>query len=191
MSDSLEQETVEGFQLKIFHDSDFREFNDEFSNELEDKVIVCSFFHKTSILKENNPFDSAEDMKNYASDKGYEIFQLFRYEHGQVAFRAGLDNPGYPFDCQWDAGVEGYVLVRREEEDVMEDLNEVANQHLEYLSDFCNGCIYGFTLQDDDGEELDSCWGYIGMENCMSAGRESAVSYKASLPHQHSLLGGE
>ena len=190
MSESLEQETVEGFQLKVFHDDDYRVFEDEFSNEKGDKVIVCSFFHRTSILKDNNPFETASEMNEYAVDNGYEVYQLFRYEHGQVAFRAGLSNPGYPFNDQWDAGIEGYALVRREVEDEDEDLLEVANLHLDYLSDWCNGEIYGFTLEDDDGEELDSCWGFVGMDNCLGAGREAAVVYQKSLPQQLSLLGG-
>ena len=188
MSEPIEQETIEGLQLRVFHDDDYRVFEDEFGNERGHPVIVCSFFHRTSILKDNNPFKSVEEMKKYALKNSYEVYQLFRYEHGEVAFRAGIDNPGYPFNCRWDAGIEGYVLAQRVEED--EDLLERANCHLEYLSDWCNGHIYGYTVEDDDGEEHDACWGFVGLENCLEAGREAATACHNSLPQQYLLLGG-
>lgn len=47
-------------------------------------------------------------------------------------------------------------------------------------SQWCTGNVYGFRVVDEDGEEIDSCWGFIGEdgdygEYAMSEGVESAV----------------
>jgi len=31
---------------------------------------------------------------------------------------------------------------------------------------WCNGEVYGYTITDNDGEYLDSCWGFYGYEYC-------------------------
>ena len=37
-----------------------------------------------------------------------------------------------------------------------------AKTALESYSAWCNGSVYGWIVEDEDGETLESCWGYNG-----------------------------
>ena len=45
---------------------------------------------------------------------------------------------------------------------------------IENYQTWANGDVWGFIVEDADGEELDSCWGFYGSEACEEAGKESA-----------------
>lgn len=92
---------------------------------------------------------------------------VYRYEHSGTA----LNTTG--FNCPWDSALTGYIYVEktkvREEWDVKRispKLREkvLANlrAEIELLSQWANGEVYGYTLHDADGEEIDSCWGFYG-----------------------------
>jgi hypothetical protein len=40
--------------------------------------------------------------------------------------------------------------------------------------DYCNGEVYGYIVKDNDGEVLDSVWGFYGREYCEEEARQSA-----------------
>jgi hypothetical protein len=45
---------------------------------------------------------------------------------------------------------------------------------VEEYGKWCNGECYGYIIETADGEDLDSCWGFIGDEYCMSEARSAA-----------------
>ena len=34
--------------------------------------------------------------------------------------------------------------------------------------------MYGYVVEDAEGNDLDSCWGFFGMEYCKEEGRQAA-----------------
>jgi len=87
------------------------------------------------------------------------------YQHGSIHW--GL--PGEVTQCQWDTAKVAGVLVWGHPVSDMgaktyEDRAKDARAFLEVYTDWCNGNCYGYVIEDDTGENEDSCWGFIGEE---------------------------
>ncbi|WNL50818.1 hypothetical protein RPALISO_231 [Ruegeria phage RpAliso] len=118
-----------------------------------------------------------------ALDKACVWLPVWCYEHSGIAYRAA---PANPFHCPWDSGQVGYVFVSRE--DVRKEYGvkrisaavkakalEVLKAEVEEYSKYANGECYGFrVLDEEDGEELDSCWGFLGFDYVKEAATEAA-----------------
>jgi hypothetical protein len=46
------------------------------------------------------------------------------------------------------------------------DLQKCLRGEVETYDMYLTGQVYGFIVKDDEGEDLDSCWGYFGDEYC-------------------------
>lgn len=163
----IEKMKVGKFKIRIkLDDCDFYKAEDIIPVSKEGDVIVCSFWHRTSPFGPVCPFISPEAAARYAKENGYEIAKLYRYEHSGVAYYIG-DDPGYPFTCEWDAGIEGWVLYKRSVK--RKRLDSIA----ECMTDWSNGEVYRYEIKRD-GEEVDSCGGFIGLRYCKEAAAEEA-----------------
>ena len=96
---------------------------------------------------------------------GYEVFPLQAYIHGGVALSLGA------FSCPWDSGQVGYVLIKLS--DVGEGkARECAERLVETWNQYLSGDVWGFSITDSDGEEVESCWGIYGLEDCIEDAKE-------------------
>lgn len=95
------------------------------------------------------------------------LLPLYLYDHGGLALSTSQ------FSCPFDSGKVGYIWVSKAR--VMSEyggdwltkenteraknclIGEVETYH-QYLS----GDIWGFRVLDQDGDEVDSCWGFYG-----------------------------
>lgn len=90
---------------------------------------------------------------------------VYMYEHSQVALST------MPFSCKWDSGQVGIIFVSHK--DIIEqygELNlelatEVLKGEVEEYSQYLNGESFGYIINNDSGDEIDSCWGFIGYDN--------------------------
>lgn len=46
------------------------------------------------------------------------------------------------------------------------DIDKLVEQVLETYNQWAQGDVFGFVIEDSDGVEIDSCWGFYGFENC-------------------------
>lgn len=90
----------------------------------------------------------------------------------------------YPFNCPWDGGQSGYVFVTldkvREEYKVKrvsaklrEKVTRVLIQEVETFAEYLRGEVYGYTIENPDGSDKDSCWGFYGLDYCEQSAREA------------------
>lgn len=104
------------------------------------------------------------------------IIPLFLYDHSGVIYRAAYSNP---FHCRWDSGRVGTVALRRADwgsgNEPDERLAAYAQSVAEEYSCWANGECYGYVLTDIAGRELDSCWGYIGIDHVRREAAAAAV----------------
>lgn len=81
-----------------------------------------------------------------------------------------------PFNDPWDSGQVGYIYVSREKarsEFGWSRLTKKRIAHIEAAlaeevaeySAYLEGEVYGYIITNAEGEELDSCWGFIGDPN--------------------------
>ncbi len=94
------------------------------------------------------------------------VLPVYAYEHSGIVFKT------YPFSCPWDSGQAGFIYITKEQ--ITEGLGykpgekgrriaakEYLKTQVAMLSAYANGEVYGFVLEDEEGEEVDSCWGFF------------------------------
>lgn len=95
---------------------------------------------------------------------------LYLYDH------SGLTMNTTGFSCHWDSGQVGYIYVPldkvREEYGVKrvsrvlrEKIGERLRGEVEIYDMDLQGAVWGLTILDEEGEAIDSCWGFYGEEN--------------------------
>lgn len=92
--------------------------------------------------------------------KQYHIFPLYAYIHSGTSL--SLSNTHYPFNCQWDAGQVGYVFAEKKGWKDATKAKEAAQSLIETWNNYLSGNVWGFVIEDKEGEHVDSCWGFYG-----------------------------
>ena len=110
------------------------------------------------------------------------ILPLYLYDHSGITISTSS------FSCQWDSGQIGWTFCTKEEMDSnwielsgqdKEERSEVLLKgEVETYDQYLRGDVYGYRVFKvetcDKGceheEELDSCWGFYGEQECMNEG---------------------
>jgi len=91
-----------------------------------------------------------------------------------------------------DSGQVGYIFITRskvQEEygwkkltpERLAKLAEYLKTEVETYSDWANGSVYGYVIEDQAGEEVDSCWGFYGVSAAIEAGKEACPKEPAGV----------
>ena len=132
-----------------------------------------------SMLNLNPKYIYSDDRLSELEDKFFEKFighKLYLYDH------SGITISTRPFSCPWDSGQVGYIYVSKEkvrkEYGIKRITEEWKNKILSYLDgevetfdQYLRGDVYSFTIEDDNGDVINSCGGFYGddfVENGMA-----------------------
>lgn len=92
------------------------------------------------------------------------IYPVNRYEHGNIIYRRGTAK-GFDYsNC-------GFFIVTKEKlketgmKNAKTNIERSIDQELKTYTNWANGEVYGFTLHDEDGNEIDSYWGFFDIED--------------------------
>jgi hypothetical protein len=148
-----------GCVIKAYYDQDASHTNPIDKMKYDD-TFIWAVWERNSIFSDRDyrPVDDPSEMPDWAEENGYELFPLFKYEHSGVAYSIA------PFSCRWDSGQVGYLAIKKSAFTSPEakPLQEYAEQFVKTAGAWCNGEVYGYTAYTEDGEDIDSCWGFIG-----------------------------
>jgi hypothetical protein len=116
-------------------------------------------------------FGSIEEIRDYLVErfKPKCILPLFIYEHGEAIYATT------PFGDPWDSGQVGFIFTDGTEE--FPNPEEILNGQVAQYSDWANGEIHGFVVEDEHGNVLTSVGGFIGdpeKSGCIEDGISSA-----------------
>lgn len=111
----------------------------------------------------------AEDVKKILD--AAVVLPVHLYEHSGTGISTSYT---YPYNCRWDSGTCGFVVVTKEAIRKEYSIKKVTAKYIakaariavgevETLNQYVSGDVYGFKLTDKDGEE-DSCWGFYGSD---------------------------
>jgi len=86
-----------------------------------------------------------------------------------------------PFSCPWDSGQCGFVYCSASdaEDEWAGDSHFRANAlrvlsgEVKTFDQYLTGDVYGYTITDKDGDVVDSCWGFYGIECAEEEARSS------------------
>jgi len=108
-----------------------------------------------------------------------------------------------PFRCPWDSGEVGFIYVsmeraRKEWSGTDEEIREKAEKYLrsevEEYDQYLTGDVWGYRIfetaseeDDEEGEELESCWGFFGDDVCKEEAKSTAEYLASKIPQQLEL----
>jgi len=175
MNDAVHTETLNGYRIEIHYDVDP-------SNPRDFDALGCQLVmsHGRRALPNdaNIDFDAfsswyaiAEELR--ANHDALFVIPIYGYEHTHIAFCVGTTRG--LVDMQWDGGIAGLGYVTPEnwettqgtpwtgsEEQLLRARELIVSDVADYEA-YINGWCYGYIVTDlRDGEEVDSCWDYLG-----------------------------
>lgn len=126
-------------------------------------------------------------------DKHYCVMTLYLYDH------SGLSMNTTGFSCGWDSGPVGFICISLEDArkeyglqkwtDIYEPTGLTLYQQcektmrvvVEEYDKWLTNDVWGYVIEDQDGNELDSCWGFYGYEYCKQEATKTAKAIAARL----------
>ena len=110
----------------------------------------------------------AEELQEIASNPDNICLPVYAMIHGSVSLSTGS------FGCPWDSGQCGIIFVSKEKiraewkvsrisSKLMKTVRAGLECEIKTYDQYLNGMAIGYTVEDADGNETDSCWGYYGM----------------------------
>jgi len=121
-------------------------------------------------------YDDMDKADLYAKieERGTIIKGLFLYDHSGITISTS------PFSCRWDSGQVGWIYITKDKIEKEGWTPEQADKYLdgevEVYDNYLTGEVYGFRIEDADGEEVESCSGYYG-----DSGKEDMIKECKSL----------
>ena len=106
--------------------------------------------------------------------KKYYYRKVWMYDHSGVTVRTAEENPWGSGWTAWDSGLAGVIVVEKERakkewpENTQERAEKWLDGEIETLDTFVRGEIYGYEVLNEDGDEIDSCWGFYDLDECIA-----------------------
>lgn len=112
-------------------------------------------------------------------EKDYLIVPVYMYIHSGIALSLA------PFNDPWDSGV-GFIAciskatlrkeyhTKRVTASVRERALNVLKGEVETLGAYLDGDVYGYEIYDKDGDLVDSCYGFYGLEYAKEEAKSAA-----------------
>lgn len=170
---------------------------DELSSMLND-CTACGYHRSDHSAESNGGHDPlqwigcdefVQSDARVALDAG-RAFLFEKYEHGLV--RYALRGESSQVDRQWDVSPVAGFMWADDDWGPDVDIEEMARGFLETFTSWCNSDVYGivhawFTdqhgtgwTQDDDDENTESCWGFIGHDYAEAELKAEHANYAGS-----------
>lgn len=98
------------------------------------------------------------------------VIPVYAYEHGGITIKANSKGVGWD---SFDSGQLGFVYASHEKilkefgnkkltKKVLEKAEQCLIQEVNSYDDYLTGNVWGYEITDENGELLDSCWGFVG-----------------------------
>lgn len=132
----------------------------------------------------------AEEIPWDAIAKKYYFQKVWMYDHSGQTVSIGENNP---FSCPWDSGLFGVIAVSKEDakkeygykrdcKSLRERAERVLAGEIEDFDIWVRGDVLGFEIIDQNGESVDSCWGYFNEDQCIDDAKDSIDTYEGAEP---------
>jgi hypothetical protein len=186
------------YTLQIVQDDNATSPRDPHWTDCNLGVMIC--FHRRYNLGDDHSYNFnhysnwAEMEKQLIKDyKNDIILPIYMYDHSGIT----INTTG--FSCGWDSGQVGFIIADRDQvlkcmgwKKITKARKEKLYKYLlgeaETYDQFITGDVWGYQITNEEGEEVDACWGYFGREYCEKEG-QSALDYleKAKIVNNFAL----
>lgn len=114
--------------------------------------------------------------------KRYIALPIYLYDHSGIT----INTTG--FSCPWDSGQVGYIYVTKEKvrkeysvkrisSKLEAKVEDILRNEIKTFDHYLTGDVWGYEIEDKDGNHKDSCWGFIGDVDYCKSEAESMVEY--------------
>jgi hypothetical protein len=167
--------------IRIEHDQDCE-------SPLEHDDIVITYKKGSRYTLGNTPVEQEEFEQLVARIQSGELIGLpvYAYVHSGVALKAsswaGLLPQGH---AEWDSGLSGVAYITKATalewhggkivtKKIRESCLKSLEGSVEAFGRWLNGECYGYVIEDEHGDEIDSCWGFVGHEYALEQAKALA-----------------
>lgn len=102
------------------------------------------------------------------------ILPVYLYDHSGIT----INTTG--FSCPWDSGQVGWIFTDRDKilkefsskcltKKLRQQVTDILVGEIETFDKYLRGEIYGFKVTDENGNDIDSCWGFYSIEEAIDA----------------------
>jgi hypothetical protein len=117
----------------------------------------------------------ARDGARYLGD--YHVYVLDVNDGPYTILSLGATLAPLAEDDEEEVNHKGYVYVSRAEWPDEDGARKAAVSLVEEWNTYLSGDVYGYVIRDEDGADLDSCWGFYGMDTVKEEARSAATSH--------------
>lgn len=173
---------------RVFTINIYREMNPENPRQAFDNLGWMACHHRRYILGDEQ-LRSREDIHTWEQVEAMlikerqagVILPLYLYDHGGQAIST-IPWQGRAPHADWDSGQVGFIYVTRpkllEEYGIRKIIKSVRERITGYLkaevetyNHYLQGQVYGYVIEDTDGRDVGSCWGYYEIEDAIEAAK--------------------
>jgi hypothetical protein len=181
--ETTHEETIGNYIIKIYQDES------PYSPREDDNLGTMICFHRRYSLGDKHNF-SVEEAQDMTKEKDIISLPLYLYDHSGIT----INTTG--FSCRWDSGCVGFIYVTKEQvrkeydvkkitKDIIEKVKKVLEAEVKVYDQYLTGDVYGYQvfevskceLGHEHEEEVSSCWGYYGEEECINDAKRIVEYY--------------
>ena len=192
----LDQITYKGYTIEIDPDP----YPEDPRNWDNLGTIITRRFWNECEWVDPNDRDAVMDRIATVEKQGGIVLPIYCYSHGIDRFRTrDFYDAGLPQGhARFDSGLAGFIYaelekirerfgVKRVTKAIREQATENLKGEVETIDAYSCGAVYGFTLKNPDGDEIDSCWGYYDKAD-MIAECQATVDHEMQKPANRQIL---
>ena len=152
----MNKEKYNGYFIEIAQDHDPMNPRDW------DNTGTMAFFHKRYILGDTDHGLSIDESQEIYESDDYISLPVYMYDHSGITINCT------GFSCPWDSGQLGIIFCKKgfenmTDEQILSNLQSEVSTYDRYL----RGDVYGYTITDCLGEDIESCCGFFGEDDCI------------------------
>jgi len=166
-----------GTVIKILHDDDPSSPR-EFEN-------LGEILYTSTRCKLGDRFVTPDEIERIAKDKDNIVLDVYAYIHSGIVLSTS------EFSCPWDSGRCGIIYVpkakvreewkvKRITKKLMDTVLSGLKSEIDTYSKYLGGEMYGYVVENEAGEHVDSCFGFYSIEEAEESAKECISHRKAS-----------
>jgi len=145
-----------------------------YANEDEAVISIASVMNENFaewVCSTHSPDDIQVEQACNIVMKHAVTLPLYLYEYSGITMRTG------PFSCSWNSGRVGLIYMTNEDmrkqfskekytddEAAVSKAQTCLEAEVAEYDQYLTGDVWGVIVEDDEGNEVDSCWGMFGYE---------------------------
>ena len=187
---STETTKIGNLTINLLQDLDPENPREAFDNL---GTMVC--WHRRYKLGDEQPTCNPTEFWDELDRGDHIILPLYLLDH------SGITISTEPFSCPWDSGQVGWIymtlgqamenwhhLSDPENRDTLIELAErCLRAEVEEYDMYLTGDCWGYSILDADEVDIESCWGFYGLDTVREEALAAARSIATTLPLQHEL----